>query len=73
MEPRQLGKLLVVGGLVAVLVGALVWTGLLSWFGHLPGDLRFEGERTRVYVPITSMIVASVVLTLISWVVRRLG
>jgi hypothetical protein len=72
VEPRQLGKLVVVAGAVAIVVGLLLWGGLLSWFGHLPGDLRFEGERTRVHVPLTSMLLVSVVLSLVLQVVRRL-
>jgi len=39
--------------------------GLLSWFGHLPGDIRREGEGGSFYFPITSMIIISIVLTLI--------
>lgn len=66
---------MVVGAGVLV-VGALVRfaPGLFSWFGNLPGDIRFEGESSRVFVPITSMIVVSVALTLIvnvvGWVFR---
>ena len=41
----------------------------MSWFGHLPGDIRLVGERSSVYFPITSI----VVLTLALWLVRRLG
>lgn len=62
---RGLGPALVVLGLVVAGVGLLVWAGGLSWLGRLPGDLRFEGERTRVLVPVTSMIVVSVVLTVV--------
>jgi len=57
--------MLVVLGLVIVVVGLLVWTGAFGWLRRLPGDVRFEGERTRLYVPITSMILISVVLTLL--------
>ena len=39
--------------------------GLFSWFGKLPGDIRVDSERGRVFIPITSMIVVSVVLTLL--------
>jgi uncharacterized protein HemY len=39
--------------------------GLFSWFGNLPGDIRIEGDNTRVFIPITSMIIVSVVLTLV--------
>lgn len=59
-------------GVVLLAVGVLVWAGGLGWFGSLPGDLRWEGGRTRVYVPITSMILLSVVLSVVLWVVRRL-
>jgi hypothetical protein len=54
------------------LLGFLVWSGALSWFGRLPGDIRIERENLRVYVPITSMILVSVVLTLLVNLVRRL-
>lgn len=68
---RNLGGLLVVVGVVVALVGLVLWAGGLSWFGRLPGDLRLEGERTRVFVPITSMLVVSVVLTLVVNLVGR--
>ena len=68
---RGVGLLLVIVGLAVTGLGLLVWAGGLSWFGRLPGDLRMEGERTRVFVPITSMILVSVVLTLILNVVLR--
>lgn len=50
-----------------VVVGALVRfaPGLFGWFGHLPGDINIEGENSRVFIPITSMIVVSLVLTVI--------
>ena len=48
---RDLGPLLVAFGLLVVLVGVLAWSGWLAWFGHLPGDIRIEGENVRVYIP----------------------
>jgi NAD/NADP transhydrogenase beta subunit len=71
MDERGLGRLLVVLGLVAVVIGVLVWTGALSWFGRLPGDIRIEGERTRVFIPITSMLLVSVVVSLLLSLLRR--
>ncbi len=50
--------------MVAVALGVLVWTGALSWFGRLPGDLSLGGERWRVSVPLASMVVVSVLLTI---------
>jgi hypothetical protein len=62
-----MGKLLIIAGVVLILLGIIYsWApGLLSWFGNLPGDIRREGEHGTVFIPITSMIVISVVLTII--------
>ncbi len=62
---RSTGLLLVMLGLGVALLGLLVWSGALGWFGRLPGDIRIATERTRVFLPITSMLVVSVVLTVV--------
>ena len=69
--PSELGKLIVAVGAVVIAVGLIVWSGALSWFGRLPGDIRIERESLRVYVPIASMILLSGLLSLILYVVRR--
>lgn len=73
---RSAGTLLIAIGAVLVVIGLAARGGLLSWLGRLPGDVRFERGGTRVSVPITSMIVASVALTVVlnlaMWLVRRL-
>ncbi len=46
-------------------------TGGLSWFGRLPGDFQFGNERTRVYIPLASMLLISLVLSLILYLLRR--
>ena len=71
MSGRSGALFVVVIGFVMVGVGLLMWTGALSWFGRLPGDLRFGGERTRVFIPLTSMLVVSLLLSLVMWVIRR--
>ena len=71
-SPVILGPVLVVVGVLLVIVGLLAWGGLLGWFGHLPGDIRVEHGSVHVYVPIVSMLLVSVVLTLILQVIRRL-
>lgn len=58
-------------GAVVALAGVLVWLGAFRWFGHLPGDLRLERESMRVYLPITSMLAVSVVLSLLLHLLRR--
>jgi hypothetical protein len=65
------GPLLVGLGIGVMLVGLLVWAGGLHWFGHLPGDIRIERDSVRIHVPLVSMLVVSLVLTLILNLVRR--
>jgi hypothetical protein len=48
-----------------LLVGLLFFSGRLSWFGRLPGDVRYEGRRTRVYAPLGSMLLLSLILSLV--------
>lgn len=68
---RSAGWIVIVAGAFIILIGLLILSGALSWFGRLPGDIRIEGERTRVYIPITSMLLVSIVLSLIAYLVRR--
>lgn len=62
---------MIVIGLLVVAVGVLARFGLLSWFGNLPGDLRFGGERTSGFIPLTSMLIVSAILTLAINIVGR--
>ncbi len=58
-------------GVGLVIVGVLVWSGALSWFGRLPGDIRIERESMHVYIPLVSMLLVSVVLSLLLSLIRR--
>ena len=69
---RELGRVLVGVGIAAVVLGLLVQTGALRWFGNLPGDIRIETETGRVFIPITSMVVVSVVLSVLLTLWTRL-
>ena len=71
MARSSAGLLLVAGGVVLVVVGLLVWAGALSWFGRLPGDIRVERPNARLYVPITSMLLLSVVVSIVMAIIRR--
>ncbi|MCW2912506.1 MAG: hypothetical protein JWN52_574 [Actinomycetia bacterium] len=62
---RATGPWLVAGGVILLIVGLMAWSGWLSWFGRLPGDIRIHGERTRIFIPITSMLVVSLLLNLV--------
>jgi hypothetical protein len=66
------GPILVGVGVLLVLVGLLAWAGGLGWFGRLPGDIRIVRDSVRIHVPIVSMLLVSVVLTIVANVVRRM-
>ncbi|HUT41611.1 MAG TPA: DUF2905 domain-containing protein [Gammaproteobacteria bacterium] len=61
------GKLLIIIGVLLAVLGLLLSyaPGLFGWFGHLPGDIRREGPHGTVFIPITSMIVISIVLSIL--------
>ena len=62
-----MGKIIIIIGLVVVVVGVILQFApqLLSWFGKLPGDIKYEKGNTKFFFPITTMIIVSVVLSLL--------
>lgn len=64
-----LGAVLVVLGLAVPAVQRHSW--LYSWFGNLPGDIRYEGRGGFFFAPISSLAVVSVVLTALAALLRR--
>jgi hypothetical protein len=68
-----MARWLIIGGLVLAAIGLLMHyqPGAFNWFGRLPGDIRIGGERGRVFIPITSMLLVSLVLTLLLHLFRR--
>lgn len=66
-----MGRTLVIIGVLLVILGLLwPWLAKLNLF-RLPGDIVIEREGLRLYFPITSMILISVVASLVLWIVRR--
>jgi hypothetical protein len=68
-----MGKWMILAGAALLLLGVVLQfaPGLLAWFGKLPGDIRIESERGTVFIPLGSMIVVSVVLSLLLGLLRR--
>ena len=66
------GPMIVLAGVALILVGLAVWSGALGWFGRLPGDIRIERDSMRIYIPLASMLLISVVLTLLMYLLNRL-
>jgi len=68
--PQQIGKWLIAAGIIIVLLGVLMMVlGRMGLF-KLPGDLQFGGKNWRIYLPIASCIIISIVLTLILWLIN---
>ena len=68
----ELGRILLIVGVLLVVVGGLAMLGVKLPFGRLPGDIAIEGERGGIYVPIVTMIIVSAVLTiLVNLFIRR--
>jgi hypothetical protein len=63
---RELGKFIVIIGVISTLVGLVMWSGIApKWLGRLPGDIRIERENSSFYFPIITCIILSVVLSLL--------
>ncbi|HEX2463066.1 MAG TPA: DUF2905 domain-containing protein [Thermoanaerobaculia bacterium] len=65
------GRFLIVAGLILVVVGVLFSVGALHWLGRLPGDIRIERPGTKVFIPITTSILLSVVISLVFYLVSK--
>ncbi len=69
---REIGKFIVIIGVITTLVGIAFWGGLTpKWLGRLPGDIRIEREHSAFYFPIVTCIIISIVLSLIMSIFRR--
>lgn len=53
--------------LFLLLVAIPIFSRKLRWFGQMPGDIRYEGRRTRVYAPLASTLLLSLVLSLVMY------
>lgn len=68
---RLVGLFVIAGGICAILIGFLIYSGGFNWFGKLPGDIHYESDRVQVYIPLVSMLIVSLALNLIFYFIRR--
>ncbi|MFA7616533.1 MAG: DUF2905 domain-containing protein [Moheibacter sp.] len=70
-----MGKILILIGAVILTIGLLIqFTNFdFSWFGRLPGDIRIEKPGVSVFIPWVSMLLVSVVLSIIWWLLKKIG
>lgn len=67
----EIGKLLVLFGVIVIVIGATIWAGFGNWMGRLPGDIRIERGNSAFYFPIVTCIVISIVLSILVSLFRR--
>ena len=69
---NEIGKYLVIFGLLISAAGALLWFGIgKGWLGRLPGDIHYTKGNFSFYFPIVTCILVSLILTMILWLFRK--
>jgi len=69
---NELGKMLVIFGVLIAVVGALLWSGLgRGWIGRLPGDIHYSRGNFHFYFPLVTCLLISLILTLVLWLFRK--
>ena len=70
---QQLARIFVIAGVVMIALGAVFYlAGRFNLpLGRLPGDIRVEREGFKVYFPVVTCILISIILTLIMWLLRK--
>jgi hypothetical protein len=72
MRMNELGKTLMIAGLVLAAMGAVIWSGIgRNWLGKLPGDISVNRGNMSFYFPVATCLLFSVVLSLLLWLFRR--
>jgi hypothetical protein len=72
MAMQDFGKMLVAIGLLIVVVGVVLWKfGGFGPLGRLPGDISMEKGNFSFHFPIVTCLIASAVLTVVMWLLRR--
>lgn len=63
---QEIGKALVVVGIVLAVAGAILWSGFgKGWLGRLPGDIHIERGNFSLHFPLITCIVLSILLTVL--------
>ena len=69
---NDLGKFLVIVGVLIAAVGVLLWSGVgRGWLGRLPGDINYTKGNFSFHFPIVTCLIVSVAVTLLLWLFRK--
>jgi hypothetical protein len=68
----EMGKVLVVIGVVIAIVGVLMWGGIgRGWLGRLPGDINYSRDNFSFHIPLVTCLLLSILLIVIMWLLRK--
>ena len=69
-----MARWLIITGTILIIAGIILYFSpeIFSWFGKLPGDIKIEKENSKIYIPVTTMVVISIILTIIINIFRFL-
>ena len=69
-----IGKYLIIIGLFIIIIGVLLYFlgDRMNWIGRLPGDIKMGKENIRIFIPLTTMILLSILITLILNLFKKL-
>jgi len=64
---REMGLWIILIGIFIFFTGAILYTApaLFKWFGNLPGDIKYEGKNIKIYIPLITMLIISILLTIL--------
>jgi cytochrome b subunit of formate dehydrogenase len=71
---ENIGKILIVSGIILVAAGLILYFSgdKFSWLGHRPGDINIRKENVRIFIPFTTMIILSVIVSVLLYFIRKL-
>lgn len=71
---EHIGRILIVTGIILIAAGVIIYFAgdKLGWIGHLPGDINIRKENVRIFIPITTMITLSAIVSIILYILRKL-
>lgn len=74
MHAQNMAKVLIIIGILLLIAGLLYYFfgDKLHWIGRLPGDIRYEKGNTKVFFPISTMILLSLLLNLLIYLFKKL-
>jgi magnesium-transporting ATPase (P-type) len=71
---QNFGKIFILAGIIILILGIVFYFAgdKLSWFGGLPGDIKIKKENFSLFIPITTMLLISIALSILLWIIRKI-